>query len=57
MAIVPGEKAAYKRLNPTAANLEASPSVAGGGGVGSGGGGVAGEGCRSCSSDEPERLD
>ncbi len=42
MAIVPGEKAAHKRLNPTAANLEPSPSVAGGGGDGGGGSGVAG---------------
>ncbi len=38
--IVPGEKAAHKRLKPTAANLESSPSVAGGGGVCSGGGGL-----------------
>ncbi len=42
MAIVPGEKAAHKRLNHTAANLEPSPSVAGGGCDGGGGGGLAG---------------
>ncbi len=40
-AIVPGKKAAHKRLNPTAANLKPPPFVAGGGGDG-GGGGVAG---------------
>jgi hypothetical protein len=42
MSILPGEKAAYKRINPTAANLELSPFVAGGGGDGGGDGGVAG---------------
>ncbi len=39
MAIVPG---GHKRLNPTATNLDLSPSVAGGGGDGGGSSVVAG---------------